>query len=1119
MKQMDFIGKWMCRIVFLLAVLLVPVLSMAQGKTVTGQVVDANGEAIIGATVIVKGEGGGAATDIDGNFAIAGKVGCTLSISYVGYSTLEVRVEKLSGNKFVLKEDAMVLDEVVVVGMDTQKRNTITAAVATLKDEDIASRAVTDVTSALQGNVAGLNFASDAVGGGVGGETGADIKFNIRGIGSINGGEPYVLVDGVEQSLQNVNPADIASISVLKDASASAVYGARAAYGVVLVTTKSGKQGTAKVSYRGTIGFTSPINMPEMMNSLEFAYFNNERYDNGAASSGVRRFSPETIEKIKGFMQNPYSAEYPGIDANGTGEDWAGAYYAQYANTDWFKYYFKDKAIRHSHNLSIQGGSEKINYYVGLGYTYQGGLLDHMTDDLKKYNLNTKLQTKTKDWLKFSLNNNMTLQVISRPLQNQMVLYNQIGSHLPTTVTHLPVDSDYNIPSWNQTLFLRKSHYQTNRLSDALSFAATITPLEGWDIKGEMRARFDVMKDQLRMDNGPKYQTPTGVLKPGVAENQKQGYGYSPISWKNMYFGSFTRGSSFNYYLSPSISTSYVHQWGDHFFKAMAGYQMELQENSNEYLYKDGMLSDDIFSFDNASGNIIAGEGRSHWATMGFYLKLNYNWNNIYFVEFSGRYDGSSRFAPGNRWGLFPSFSLGYDIARTGYFKSLNSSISQLKVRLSYGRLGNQNGAGLYDYIAQMPLDAQGTNGWLLPGVNSPSAIKGTIANTPNMISPYITWEKVDNANLGLDFMAFDNRLSITADIYQRTTHDMIGPAEAIPAISGIAPNARAKVNNATLRNRGWEVAVSWNDRLKCGFSYGIGFNLFNYKAVVTEYNNPEGIIYNNHTGLSQNKGYYKGMDVGEIWGYVANDLFMSNREIDAYLRDVDLSFFKANDLWRRGDLKYLDVNGDGKVDGGNGTLSDHGDLCIIGNATPKYSYGINLNLGYKGFEISTLLQGVGKRDFPISGSNYMFGGNNYNFKQHLDYFSPQNPNGYLPRLTGWRNDKDFMVNTGYNSTRYLLDASYMRMKNLTVSYTFNTNRLKKSGISNLKVYFTCDNLFTITDLPDQFDPETLNQVNWMAGGDAKNTAPGLTSPMIQNGNGMVYPMNRTFVFGVDFTF
>ena len=453
-------------------------------------------------------------------------------------------------------------------------------------------------------------------------------------------------------------------------------------------------------------------------------------------------------------------------------------------------------------------------------------------------------------------------------------------------------------------------------------------------------------------------------------------------------------------------------------------------------------------------------------------------------------------------------------MARTDYFKGWNLPFSQLKLRVSYGRLGNQNGAGLYDYLGFMNLVPDSPDSWLLPGV-SDTPSKGVLARTPKMISPYITWEKVDTANLGIELMLFRNRLSVTADIYQRTTRDMIGPAEAIPSISGINTEDRSKINNATLRNRGWELSVNWQDRLKCGFSYGIGFNISDYKAVVTKYNNPEGLLYNNHTGLARNKGYYEGMDIGEIWGFQADDLFRTNREVDEYLKTVDLSFFKPGDKWQRGDVKYIDSNHDGKVDSGKGTLADHGDLKVIGNATPKYSFGFNLNAGYKGFEVSALFQGVAKRQFPISGAAYFFGGNSY-FKEHLDHFNAQNPEGYLPRLT---DDKQTLAaNTGYNTTRYLLNAAYMRLKNLTVSYSFKPQLVQHIGLSNLRVYVTCDNLFTVSKLPKQFDPETLNQVNGWVGG-SNDTAPALTSPLNANGNGRVYPMNRNFVFGIDVTF
>lgn len=1101
-----------------LFLLLIPLLSLftvfnayAQQVMVTGQVTDETNFGMPGVNVQVKGTTIGVITDMDGNYSIeVPNSKSVLVFSFIGYTTQEIAVKNQKKIDVLLKEDTQTLEEVVVVGMGTQKRNTITAAVATVNQDAIVNRPVTDVTSALQGNVAGLNFASDASESGTGGELGGEIKFNIRGIGSINGGEPYVLVDGVEQSMQNVNPADIESISVLKDASAAAVYGARAAYGVVLVTTKSGKSDKARVTYRGSVGMSAPINMPTMMNSLQYANYKNAYQ---AAIGDKPLFSQEVMDKMALFMQNPYGEGLPGVDANTENTGWRTGE-SMYANTDWFDYYFKNTSLRHSHNLSISGGSEKVTYYIGLGYTYQGGLLDRVEDSLDKYNVNTKLQMKANDWLKFNFNNNITLNSISRPLPNMSILYHQIARSAPNAAVRVPVSGQYDIPNWNEYLYLNNVNYDQNRISDAMTFSATVTPLKGWDIIGEMKVRFDVENDQF-LQKQPRTTRPDGTIEDYT--QPKQGYSYPGIEYSNSQWGSMTRGNKFNYYLSPAINTSYTNQWGDHFFKAMAGYQMEVQKNSSMYAYKDGIMSDDTFSFDNANGKVYNGEARDHWATMGFYTRLNWNYQNVYFLEFSGRYDGSSRFAPNHRWGFFPSFSAGYDMARTEYFQKWQLPISQLKIRVSYGRLGNQNGAGLYDYLSFMTLKPEYSSAWLLPGATSSTPVRGTVALTPAMVSPYITWEKVDNANLGLDLTLFNDRLTITADIYQRTTKDMIGPAEAIPDISGISVDQRAKVNNATLRNRGWELSVNWQDQLKNGFSYGIGFNIFDYKAVVTKYNNPEGLIYNNHTGLSRNKGYYEGMDLGEIWGYQADDLFMTNQEVDAYLQNVDLSFFKPNDSWQRGDLKYIDSNGDGKVNPGSGTLKDHGDLKIIGNTTPRYSFGLNWNIGYKGFEVSGLFQGVMKRDYPMSASTYMFGGNSNFFMNHLDYWSVENPGAYLPRLTR-ASSQDYNANVGYNTTRYLLNAAYMRLKNLMVSYSFNKKITKKMGLENLKVYFTCDNLFTIDNLPDVFDPETLNQVNTWAGG-SNETAPGLTSPMNENGNGKVYPLNRNFVFGVDFTF
>ncbi|MFR9524419.1 MAG: TonB-dependent receptor [Rikenellaceae bacterium] len=1094
----------MFRFLPILSALLLTCFSLfAQNQSISGTIVTAEGEPVIGATVIVKGTHYGTTSGLDGEFSVEASLGQTLTISYIGYSDLEVTPTKRSDNLYTLQGESQALDEVVVVGMGTQKRSTITAAVATVGGDQINHRPVTDATSALQGNVAGLNFATAATESGVGGELGSEIEFNIRGVGSINGSQPYVLIDGVEQSLQNVNPADIESVTVLKDASAAAVYGARAAYGVVLVTTKSGKSNEAKISFNSNVGISSPINMPDMMSSVDFAGYINERRTNSNLSE---IFSAETIDMMKAFMSNPYSAEYPGLGLTTDGTLWVSAYENQYANTDWFDYYFKSTSLRYTNNLSITGGDEKTTYYIGLGHTYQGGLIDFVEDDLDKISLNTKVNIKAKSWLKFSINNNLTLTSITRPLANQTIFYGTIANSYPNRPTVLPIDSEYNLPSWNEMMYLNSTQFNQVAISDAITVSTTITPQDGWDIMGEIKGRFDINNNDFTM-GVPQYVRPDGSLE-STTSGGKQGYQYPGMSWKDTSWGSYTRGSSFDYYVSPHVSTSYTHQIGQNFLKAQFGFQSELQRYSSEYLYRDGMLSDDIYSIDNANGTMNMGEARSHWSTMGFYTRLNWNYNEQYFVEVSGRYDGSSRFAPGNRWGLFPSVSLGYNLAREQSFQDLDLPISQFKVRVSYGRLGNQSGAGLYDYLSTITVSSS-NSAWLLPD-------QSNIAYTPSMVSPNLTWEKVDNANLGIDVMAFDNRLSVTADIYQRTTRDMIGPAESIPSISGIASADRALENNATLRNRGWELSVNWSDKLPNGISYGVGFNLFDYKAVVTEYNNPEGLIYNNHTGLTANLGYYKGMDIGEIWGYVADDLYQSNSEINAHLSNVDMSYFANNNSYLPGDLKYVDTNKDGKVDPGSGTLSDHGDLTIIGNATPRYSYGINLNVGYKGFAISALIQGVGKRDFTLAGSTYMFGGKNF-FESHLDYWTPENPNAFLPRLVEY-GSTDYTKNTAYNTTRYMVDASYMRLKNLMVSYTFNNNVLEKIGLGALRVYLTGENLLTIDNLPSQFDPETINIVNTWAGGSTAS-APGLTSPMSENGNGKVYPLNKNFIFGVDLSF
>ena len=1063
-------------------------------KSISGTVTDDQGEAVISGTVKVKNGSTGTITDINGKYTLSVPSNATLVFSYIGYITQEFKVSELKSNvlNVVLQSDTKALDEVVVVGYGTMRKSDLTGSISTAKGKDMLKAQSFNALDGLKGKVAGVNIFSNT------GQPGGESRVIIRGISTINASaSPLYVVDGVVMSnFELLNPNDIESIEVLKDASSAAIYGARGANGVIMVTTKRGNAGKGvHVSYDGSLSIGKMARKIDVMDANEW----------------MSTFK-QGLENANEFQGKNFTTDLSQIF---TDERLFNADGSPKYNTNW-----QDEASRtaisHNHQISIQRTGEGSSIGAFINYTDQQGIL--LNSYFKRINAKLAYDDKPTDWLSTSVNLLVNHTWGNRTSDNP---YGQ--GALRTMIEQLPflpvkLDGEYT-----QTNIINTSSILNNQ-TDPNSGKQGFSP-EGVGNPVELLERMQAMqyRTQIFGNAALTFHLMKGLdLKTqfGIDYHNNRDANYTPFTPRPMINqsseGAASANNSNSLYWQEETYLTYVKDINKHHINAMAG--MSWQEyNYTKFEASDSKYIDDFYGYYNlGSGTNRPSVGNDYdkWAMNSYFLRLAYSYDNKYMATVTGRYDGSSKFARGHRWGFFPSFSAGYDIAHTDYFKNWNLPFSQLKIRVSYGRLGNQNTKGLYDYLGLVDLSAGSSNAWLLPGVNATPS-KGVIVNTPKMVSPYITWEKVDNANLGIDLMLLNDRLSVTADIYQRTTHDMIGPAEAIPAIGGISDDNAAKVNNATLRNRGWELSVNWQDQLKCGFSYGIGFNLLNYKPAVTKYNNPEGLIFNNHTGLPGNKGYYEGMDLGEIWGYQADDLFMSNREVDEYLKKVDLSFFKSSDRWQRGDVKYIDSDGNGKVDPGKGTLADHGDLKKIGNATPKYSFGINLNAGYKGFEVSALFQGVAKRQFAMAGAQYLYGANCY-FKEHLDYFSAQNPGGYLPRLVD-SSTKDYEANAGYNTTRYLLNAAYMRLKNLTVSYNFKPQLVKNIGLSGLKVYFTCDNLFTVTKLPKQFDPETINQVNWIVGG-SNAAAPGLTSPLTQNGNGRVYPMNRNFVFGIDVT-
>ena len=1065
-------------------------------KKITGVVTDRAGEPLIGVTITVKGISQGSITDINGKFSLSADIGDVLQFSYIGYIPQTIKLKNLNSLKVFLVEDVKTLDEVVVVGYGSQKRTNLTGAISTVTSQELVDRPASSVTHMLQGRVPGLNITTSS---GVPGNT---ASFNIRGTNSINGGSPLVLVDGVEGDLDRVNPNDIESISVIKDASAAAIYGGRASFGVILVTTKSGSSdGKVQISYSGRVGWTEPTTSTDYENR---GYYHVSLVDQFYIPNNGRRYTSYTEEDMKELWERRNDkTEDPARPWTVLDKRNGQNVYLYYANTDWWQYLFKDKKPLQSHNISISGGTNKLKFYLSAGYNSEEGMYRRNTDKFRRINFHSRISADITDWLNISnntefFNSNYTYPGLGGINSNISQAQNHGLASFPTqnpdgTSLYTTSLTDYAIMD-GLLVILDSEGFRNKTRKDNFKTTTELTlkPLKGLEIKANLTYMLYNQYDIRRQSNGTysKYPGETSILNTGNFQNQM-----------------FEQFAPNEYWATNVFATYQGSVSNKHNYKVTGGFNYETRYNKTVRGTGYNLLSDVLDDFNligvdpatNQKRMEVTG-GQNEYKLAGFFGRINYDYKGIYLLELSGRYDGTSRFASGHRWGFFPSMSVGWRVSEEKFFSNMKDWCNNLKFRYSFGSLGNQQ-VGYYDYIRTISI---GTTGYLFGGAR-PSYADISAPSADNL-----TWETVQQHNAGVDMTFLDNRLTFTGEYYIRNTKDMLTAGITLPAVYG---TSAPKMNSADMRTKGYELSVAWRDQFKLGnkpFSYQLSFTFSDYISEITKFDNPDKLLA---------KTYYEGMRIGEIWGYRADDLFLSNREIDDYLRNVNLTAFKSNDLWRRGDLKYIDSNGDGRVDGGKGTLADHGDLQIIGNTTPKYSFGINLNLGYKGFEVSTLLQGVAKRDFPISGSNYMFGGNNYNFKEHLDYFSTENPNGYLPRLTGWKDDKDFLVNTGYNTTRYLLNAAYMRMKNLTVAYTFNKKQLKHIGISNLKVYVTCDNLFTVTKLPKQFDPETLNQVNMSAGGDAQNTAPGLTSPMKQNGNGMVYPMNRNFVFGLDFTF
>ena len=1009
----------------------VAVLQQQKGITVSGNIKDDTGFPLIGVNVVIKGSNQGVITDVDGNFSMEDvPSSAILRFSYIGYQPIEMKAQE--SIMLVMHEDNEKLEEVVVVGYGTQKKVNLTGAIEVVDGDRLKNRPSTNVSQVMQGTVSGVNFSY----GNSGSEPGAKLNLQIRGQG-----EPYVLIDGTVGDLNMIDPNDIENISVLKDAAASAIYGARAPYGVVIITTKSGKrEEKIQVDFSANVAFTKPIRKPRMVDSYTFVRAMNEFHDNQGES---RLFAEETIDRIIAYINNPSLPETV-PDATNSNQ-WA-TYLLANGNNDWIDVHF-GSGVRNQENVSIKGGGKDLAFYLSAGHAYEKGILNFGKDTYRRINFNAKLDLSLTKWWKLSSNTRVVQSTRENPNYDDEGDYDMMIHQIFRTQPNQFLKSPNGYYSrLSRIPMIEAGSDKTITRGILQRFATDITPLKNWTISADYSIDFPYTS--FTSNNLTAYED--------LVDGSLSAIPTTVPSYVNKY-------KSHTMYNSLNVYTSYKFDLKDkHHFTAMLGFQQE--SNSYDYLsgLKKELITPEVPSISTATGEMQTTDDLTHWSTQGYFARLNYDYMGKYLLEVNARYDGTSKFMKDHRWGLFPSFSLGWNISHEKFWEPVSPYVNTLKLRTSWGSLGNQN----VDAYQDLPLLGTEMNlEWILNGK------RPAYTTAPNLINPVLTWESSKTVDVGADLGFFNNRLQITADYYQRLTFNRLGPAQALPAVLGADI---PKENNSELRTRGWDLSFTWRDKVSNDFSYSVTAMLFDYKSVVTKYNNPTGILTTD----------YEGKTIGEIWGYETVGLIRTQEDADRINQSKSQNFINAQ-VWRTGDVMYRDLNNDGLINNGKNTVSDHGDLRIIGNNTPRYQFGITLSADYKGFDFMAFFQGTAKRDLWLTG-NMFWGFNNWNqttlFPHHLDYYRDAeestysglgvNTDAYYPRPYS---QSSLYKKNQQIQTRYLQNGAYLRLKNLQLGYSIPQTVLKKVGLQKSRIYCSAENVLTLTKLPVGFDPETAN--------------------------------------------
>lgn len=1086
--------KWVSSLLWLLLAL--PGFAQEMQPAVKGIVKNETAEPMAGVTVQIENKRSkfkrAVQTDGTGTFVVnnlEAEGSYTFTFSYVGYErrvltgynykkgemiTLSIKLEPVSN----------VMNDVVIVGYGSQKKVNLTGAVDQVSGEELENRSVPNLNQGLQGLIPNLNSVM---------YDGKPIQapaMNIRGNTSIGqGGNALVLIDGVEGDPSMINPNDVATVTVLKDAASAAIYGARGAFGVVLITTKSPVKGKSSITYSSGYSIKKPTTVPDMVtNGYQFAKYFNEAWTAWNDYSQT----PQNVNKTVKFSQ-AYLAEFerrdkdpslPKVDVNTNGE------YVYYENTDWYDLLYKKHNGASEHNLSFTGSTDKASFYLTGRYYGQEGVFRYNSDDYRIYNIRAKGTMQVLPWLRIDNNTDYSTMKYHNPLNvgEGGGIWRNIADegHMMA-----PLVNPDGYLSWSAAYTVGDFYYGKNGVDIDKRIFRNTTSFTASFLKDKLRVKGDITI--LNLDsNTTQIRVPVPyTLKPGIV----QYVGANTNDLQNMY-----RQTQ---YIATNLYGEYETRLDNaHSVKAMAGFNFEQSTTKRLTTLRNGLIYEDARDINLALGqSVTTAGGWERWDIAGGFFRLNYGFKDRYLVEVNGRYDGSSKFPSSERYAFFPSVSAGWRLSNEPFWNVPRNIVSDVKIRGSYGSLGNGN---ISSYAFQEQFLPYQSNRLL-------SGVKYSYTTSPAVLPDGLTWETATTSDIGVDLSLLSGRLQFTGDYYVRKTTDMFTTGKTLPAVFG---GAVPKGNYADMKTTGWELSLSWRDKLTVAgkpFTYGARVVMGDYTSEITRYNNDTKML----------SDFYVGQKVGEIWGYTTDGLFTADNINEAGMQTLIKS--STSGTTRVGDVKFRDVNGDKVINNGLNRVDSSGDLRVIGNALPRYTFGTSFDVGWNGIFVSAFFQGVLKQDWwPGAESDVFWGMYNrpYNKlpKSHLDkmWNEVDNSQAYFPRLRGY-----IAQGSGRSlnvvQTRYLQNVAYIRLKNIQVGYNLPAQLVHKISLSNARVYVSGENLWSWTPfyrITKDLDVENIRRSDMITNPPSNNDQNSNNS-----GNGNNYPILKTITFGLSLTF